>query len=84
MRVLAQLRKFTKSKKVRETMLTTASFFKVEKDPFYKQGVEQKTHEIVRNLIQSTEFDDAEIASLAIVQPSFVRKVRADLAKKKK
>ena len=88
LRVLAQLRKFTDTKKVRDMMLKTASFFKVEKDPFYKQGAEeaaeQKSYEFVQNLIQSTEFDDAKIASLAVVAVSFVEKVRDNLNKKKK
>ncbi|WP_257666772.1 hypothetical protein [Parapedobacter tibetensis] len=49
-----------------------------------QQGAEQKSYEFVKNLIQDTKFDDAKIASLAVVSVPFVRKVRADLAKKKK
>ncbi len=49
-----------------------------------QQGAEQRSQEFVKNLIQNTDFDDAKIASLAVVSVSFVRKVRADLGKKKK
>lgn len=73
-------------------MLKVASFFKEERDPFYKKGIEKgiekgaeaKSYEFVSNLISQTDFDDANIASLASVAVDFVRKVRSDLAKKKK
>lgn len=48
------------------------------------EGAEQKSYEFVKNLIQDTEFDDAKIASLAVVAVSFVEKVRAGLTKNKK
>ena len=48
------------------------------------KGEEQKSYEFVRNLIQSTTFTEAKIASLAVVSTDFVKKVRADLNKKKK
>ncbi len=41
---------------------------------------EEKT-EFVTNLILNTDFDDAKIASLAVVGFDFVRKIRASLAK---
>lgn len=47
------------------------------------QGAERKSYEVVHNLIQNTEFDDAKIASLAAVAVSFVREVRSTLEKKK-
>src|SRR5690606_12207202 len=47
------------------------------------KGAEQKSYEFVQNLIQSTDFVDAKIASLAVVSIDFVKKVRADLNKKK-
>jgi len=88
LRILAQLRKFTDTKKVRDMMLKTASFFKVEKDPFYKQGIEKgaeaKSYEVVENLLITGKFSISEIANFATVTEDFVKKVRADLAKKKK
>ncbi|WP_353125309.1 hypothetical protein [Parapedobacter pyrenivorans] len=48
-----------------------------------EKGAEVKSYEFVKNLIQNTAFDDAKIASLAVVRESFVKKVRADLKKKK-
>ena len=49
-----------------------------------EKGAAQKGRQLVKNLIQDTDFDDAKIASLAVVPLSFVEKVRADLAKEKK
>ncbi len=69
-------------------MLNTASFFKVEKDPFYKQGeekgAEQKSYDVVENLIVKLGFNDEQAADVAEVSIDFVKKVRADLNKKKK
>jgi len=45
---------------------------------------ERKSYDVVKNLITQTDFDDAKIAQLAVIELNFVKKVRADLAKKKK
>lgn len=63
-----------------ETMGTTEYLL----DKAERKGIESKSHEFVKSLIQDTDFDDAKIASLAVVPESFVKKVRADLAKKTK
>lgn len=47
-------------------------------------AAEEKSHEFVTNLIEQTDFDDTKIAELASVSVAAVRKVRRDLAKKKK
>ena len=54
-----------------------------ERQQGVQQGAEQKSYEFVHNLIQNTEFDDAKIASLAVVAVSFVKEVRSTLEKKK-
>ncbi|SEM17881.1 hypothetical protein SAMN05216436_102145 [bacterium A37T11] len=88
LRVLNQLRSFTDTKKMEEIMLKAASFFKEERDPFYKRGEvkgeEKKSYEFVTNLVLNTDFNDAKIASLAVVTVEFVQKIRASLAKQKK
>ena len=48
-----------------------------------KQGLEQKSYEVVRNLLATSRFTMAEIADFATVTEEFVEKVRADLSKKK-
>ena len=77
-------------------MLKAATFFKEEKDPFYKRGqamgiekgiekgTEAKSYQVVANLIQQLALDDAAAAGVAEVSIDFVKKVRADLHKKKK
>ena len=49
-----------------------------------QQGAEQKSYEVVGNLLAARKFTDFEIANFAMVTEEFVRKVRADLSKKKK
>lgn len=48
------------------------------------EGAEQKSYEFVSNLLAAGKFTVAEIANYATVSESFVKKVRADLANKKK
>ena len=50
----------------------------------FQQGAEQKSYEFVSNLLLAGKFTVAEIANYATVTEDFVRKVRADLANKKK
>jgi len=94
LRILSQLRNFTPQ--LEAAMLKAATFFKEERDPFYKRGqakgiekgiekgAEQKSYKVVANLIQQLGLDDAAAAGVAEVPIDFVKKVRADLAKKKK
>jgi len=49
-----------------------------------EKGAEQKSYEVVGNLLAAGKFTDSEIANFATVTEDFVRKVRSDLAKKKK
>jgi len=49
-----------------------------------QEAMDKKSHEFVANLIQQTDFDDAKISSLAVVNVSFVQKVRAELSENKK
>ena len=68
-------------------MLKAASFFKEERDPFYKRGqvrgVEKGKASVVANLLSSGKFTVSEIANFATVSEDFVKKVQADLNKKK-
>jgi len=82
LRIIVQLRKF--GNQMKEAMLKVASFFKVENDPFYIEGEEKKSYEVVSNLLSADKFTIAEIANFASVTEDFVRKVKADLAKRKK
>ena len=49
-----------------------------------EKGAEQKSYEVVSNLLAAGKFTDSEIANFATVSEDFVKKVRADLANKKK
>ena len=49
-----------------------------------EKGAEQKSYNVVANLIQQLGFDDEAAAGVAEVSVDFVQKVRADLGKKKK
>ncbi len=57
---------------------------KQERQQGLQQGAEQKSYEVVSNLLAAGKFTDSEIANFATVTEDFVRKVRADLNKKKK
>jgi len=90
LRVKATLSKF--EKEIETAILKAATFFKEERDPFYKrgqakgieEGTETKSYEVVVNLIQQLGLDDDAAASVAEVSVDFVKKVRAELNKKKK
>ena len=85
LRILAQLRKL--DIKFVEAMETITKYFKEERDPLYRRGEAkgklEANFEFVRNLLLNTDFDDSKIASLAVVDLTFVQKVRASLDKKK-
>ena len=89
LRIIVQLRKFESQFEI--AMSKAATFFKKERDPFYKMGAEEerakaeaKDYNVVANLLQQLGLDDAAAAGVAEVPLNFVRKVRADLAKNKK
>ena len=48
------------------------------------EGAEQKSYEVVSNLLAAGKFTISEIANFATVSEDFVKKVLADLNKKKK
>ncbi|WP_257669381.1 hypothetical protein [Parapedobacter tibetensis] len=55
-----------------------------EKKGSEKKGIEKGKSDVVANLIQQLGLDDQAAAEVAEVSIDFVRKVRKDLAKKKK
>ncbi|MBO9595723.1 MAG: PD-(D/E)XK nuclease family transposase [Niabella sp.] len=48
-----------------------------------EKGAEQKSYEVVYNLLSATDFDIAKIAALAGVTEPFVKKIKASLKEKK-
>jgi hypothetical protein len=62
----------------------TITEFKVEKDPFYKDGVKKtearKNHNFVENLIEKFGFSDEQASTAAEVSVAFVKKIRKELA----
>jgi hypothetical protein len=65
-------------------MDSIANYISEEKDILYRRGekkgiekgAEEKSYEVVKNLLLKTDFSIAKIASLANVTESFVRKVK--------
>ncbi|MGK6351615.1 hypothetical protein [Parapedobacter sp. DT-150] len=55
-----------------------------ERQQGLQQGSEQKSYDVVENLIVKLGLSDEQAADIAEVSTEFVHKVRADLAKKKK
>ncbi len=88
MRILVQLRNLAKQFNV--AMLKVATFFKEERDPLYQrgeakgiekgleEGVQNKSYEVVKNLLLSGRFTVAEVASFAGVTEEFVIKIKAE------
>ena len=68
-------------------MQSVSTFFKVEKDMFYKlgerKGVEKARHTIVENLLTKLGFSDQEAAEIAEVSVDYVKEIRASLGAKK-
>ncbi len=64
-------------------MIKVASFFKEERDPFFKKGIEKGKLDVVENLIVKLGLSDEQTAEVAEVPLAFVQKVRAELARKK-
>ncbi|AHF17067.1 hypothetical protein NIASO_01210 [Niabella soli DSM 19437] len=48
-----------------------------------EKGAEQKSHEVVKNLISKHDFTDEQAASAAGVSVDFVKRIRISLKKKK-
>lgn len=67
-----------------EAMGTTEYLLDKAERKGVERGAEAKSYKVVANLIQQLGLDDAAAAGVAEVPVDFVRKVRADLAKKKK
>lgn len=84
LRALIQLRKLGKEFKI---AMGTITKFKVEKDPFYQDGVKEgrnkATHDFVENLIIKLGLSDEQVADIAEVSIGFVEKVRKELDAKK-
>ncbi len=59
----------------------------IRKDPFFEkgkvegiaEGIEEKSRQIVINLLNDTPFDDKRIATLAAVSIDFVQKIRREI-----
>lgn len=76
-------------------MQSVSTFFKVEKDMFYKlgerkgvekgieKGAEKARHAIVENLLTKLGFSDQEAAEIAEVSVDHVKEIRASLGAKK-
>ncbi|MFC3196496.1 Rpn family recombination-promoting nuclease/putative transposase [Parapedobacter deserti] len=72
-------------KTIRRQVMSTYELLKAEgKAEGFELGAEQKSYEVVSNLLAAGKFTVAEIANFATVTEDFVEKVRADLDKKKK
>ena len=86
LRIIVQLRNFTKELEV--AMLKASTFFREDRDPFYKRGqargIENKSYDVVENLIIKFGFTDEQAAEVAEVSIDFVRKVRENLSQKQK
>jgi len=59
------------------------SVIEIVKKQERQQGAQQKSYEFVENLIRQTDFDDAKIASLAVVSLGLVKKIRSDLKRRR-
>ena len=85
-RILAQLRNLAIDKNV-SNMEPVASFFKMEKDIFYRigeekgleKGLEKGKTEVIKNLLSSSGLTIPQIATFSGVSESFVRKVKKGL-----
>lgn len=84
LRALIQLPKLEKEFKI---AMGTITKFKVEKDPFYKDGVKKgiqegkaiKNYAFVENLIVKLALSDEQVADIAEVSLTFVKTVRDEL-----
>lgn len=87
LRVLAQLRNLPF--KVNDMLDSIDTFFKAERDPFYKMGEEKgkeegeakKSYEVVVNALEKFGYNDEQAASIAGVSIEFVKEVRQSLKK---
>ncbi len=79
LRILSQLRTFESF--FEKAMVKVASFFKEERDPFYKRGELKGKAEVVKNLISKLGLSNEQAADVAEVSAEFVADIRAKLAK---
>ena len=71
-------------------MLKVETFFKEERDPFFKrgknqgiqEGIEQTLYTTIKNLIVQLNFTDKQAAEFTGKPVSYVKKVRAELKRK--
>jgi predicted transposase YdaD len=67
--------------KFKEAMESITKFFKVENDPFFREGEakgrEEGKRKEVENLIVKLGLSDEQVAEVAEVSVDFVKKVRA-------
>jgi hypothetical protein len=77
LRIISQLRNL--EEEISEVMDSIATFFSIERDPYYKRGEEKGKKTIVKNLLRTTDFSVTRIASLAEVTEDFVLEVKRSL-----
>ncbi|TDO20309.1 RpnC/YadD family protein [Pedobacter duraquae] len=85
LRIMLQLRKNIEQQ-FEQAMQSVSTFFKEENDFLYRKGeikgADKKSHAVVMNLIVKLGFTDDQIAELAEVELEYIKKIRAELAKK--
>lgn len=85
LRIMLQLRNNIEQQ-FEQAMQSVSTFFKEENDFLYRKGeikgADKKSHAVVMNLIVKLGFTDDQIAELAEVELEYIKKIRAELAKK--
>ncbi|MDO6432941.1 hypothetical protein Q4E93_20200 [Flavitalea sp. BT771] len=81
LRILSQLRNL--EEQISEVMESIATFFSIERDPYYKRGEEKGLAKgksvFVKYLLRTTDFSITRIASLAEVTEDFVLEIKRSL-----
>jgi hypothetical protein len=77
LRMLVQLRNL--ETQYDEAMESITKFFKEERDPFFRRGLEKGKLEEVKNLIVKLGLSDEQAADVAEVSVDYVAKIRASL-----
>ena len=75
--ILSQLRNL--EIEIDNVMDSIAPFFSLERDPFYKRGLEKGKKIFIKNLLRKTRFSIARIAELAEVSEDFVLEIKKSL-----
>jgi len=82
LRILAQLRTGIEQE-ILKAMQGISSFFKIENDPWYKEGekigAERKVHTVVAKLLSEFSFSDEQAARAVNVPIEYVRNLRKEL-----